>query len=119
MSTQDDRTVQPFAAALQEVGGGRAHTRVSDLLHQCTQAVVDTGKKATLTITVTVAPYKKGNTNTLDVTVTSQARLPEGDEATVSGIFFPTADGNLTRHDPNQLQLPLRSVGDNTGRNTA
>lgn len=109
MSTSDDdRQILPFAAALAQIGNGEAAARASRLLNELVTAVVATGKKGTLTIKIDVAPFKK-RTTTLDVTATSALNAPKGDDDAVSGIFFH-ADGNLRRDDPTQLTLPLRDA---------
>jgi hypothetical protein len=109
----DERQILPFATALQHVDNGAAAARASRLLNELVAAVADTGKGGTLTIQVKVAPYKT-STRTLDVTVTSTLKAPQGDEATQSAIFFHDNKGNLTRDDPTQLQLPLRTVKEHT-----
>lgn len=107
-----NRQVRPAAAVLQEIGAGTLHTRLSEQLADLTTAVTETGKKGTLTIQLTVAPIKAGNTSTLVVTGKSVLKAPEGDSETPSSVFFPDRDGNLTREDPNQPQLPLRGLTD-------
>lgn len=106
----DGRTIRPFAAVLQEIGGGKTHDRLSEQLADLVEAVTSTGKKGTLTLQVTVAPIKAGNTSTLIVTGKTTCKAPEGDDAAPSSVFFPDAAGNLTRNDPNQPSLPLRGL---------
>lgn len=113
MSTVDgERQIKPFATALQEIEKGAAALRAGRLLNDLVQAVVATGKKGSVALVVEVAPYKNGNTNNLDVTVRTTAKIPEGDEATASAVFFHDGKGNLRRDDPNQPTLPLRAVDD-------
>jgi hypothetical protein len=107
-----NRQIRPAAAVIQEIGGGSLHARLSELLAELTAAVTDTGKKGTLTLQLTVAPIKAGNTSTLIVTGATVLKAPKGDSETPSSVFFPDRDGNLTREDPTQLQLPLRGVND-------
>jgi hypothetical protein len=109
------RTIKPFAATLQEIAGGTFHTRVSEQLQDLVTAVTDTGKKGVLTITLTVAPIKPGNTTNLVVTGKTTVKAPEGDDAAPSAVFFHDKAGNLTRNDPNQPSLPLRGL-DSTGK---
>lgn len=106
----EDKTTKPFAATLQEIAGGKLAGRLADQLQELTRAVTDTGKKGTLALTLTVAPVKKGNTDTLLVTGVTKLVAPEGDDASPSAVFFPDASGNLRRDDPTQLALPLREV---------
>jgi antitoxin (DNA-binding transcriptional repressor) of toxin-antitoxin stability system len=109
-STDDERTVRPFAAILQEVAAGKLHTQLSEKLNELTEAVKATGKKGTVTVQITVEPVKKGNTNALTVSGKTVAKIPEGDDANPSSVFFTDAAGNLTRNDPAQIQLPLRGL---------
>lgn len=110
MSTEDDH-VAPFAKTLAELAGGKVHTRLSEQLHALTAAVTDTGKKGTLTLQLTLEPLKKGQTDTLQLTAVTKLVAPEGDASRPVTVFFADREGNLTRNDPNQLALPLRSVG--------
>lgn len=111
------RTIRPFAAVLQEIAAGRLHDRLSEQLADLTSAVHATGKKGTVTLTITVAPVKAGVTDTLVVSGKTVCKAPEGEDAQPSSVFFPDAAGNLTRNDPNQPTLPLRSL--NTREATA
>lgn len=106
----DERQIRPAAAVFQEIGGGSLHTRISEQLAELTAAVTDTGKKGTLTVTLTVAPIKPGHTSTLVVSGKSVLKAPEGDDQSPSSVFFPDAAGNLTREDPSQPSLPLRGI---------
>lgn len=118
MPDESTRQVRPAAAVIQEIGGGKLHTRLSEQLAELTAAVTETGKKGVLTVQLVVAPIKPGNTSTLVVTGKSVLKAPEGDAETPSSVFFPDRDGNLTRDDPNQPTLPLRQL-DNARKATA
>jgi hypothetical protein len=117
-SPPDDegRTIKPFAATLQEIAAGAFHTRVSEQLQDLVTAVTDTGKKGVLTVTLTVAPIKPGNTTNLVVTGKATVKAPESDDAAPSSVFFHDAAGNLSRNDPNQPALPLRGLETQTRR---
>lgn len=104
----DEKTVKPFAATLQEIGNGRLAQDLAEKLAELTSAVQDTAKKGTISLTISVAPIKKGNADTLLVSGTIKLTAPKGEEP--SSVFFPTADGNLVRDDPNQPALPLRGL---------
>ncbi|GAA1026872.1 hypothetical protein GCM10009557_06130 [Virgisporangium ochraceum] len=108
--TQQDQQVRPFSAVLTEIGGGKIHARLSAQLAELTAAVRDTGKKGEITIKVRVEPLKKADQNTLVVTASSTAKVPEGDDASPTSVFFADASGNLRRDDPTQPQLPLAIV---------
>jgi hypothetical protein len=107
--TPDDQ-VRPFAAVLGELHGGRVHARLTEQLAALTAAVTATGKKGTLTIQLEVKPLKAGQNNVLQVIAKSVAKVPEGDDAAPTTVFYATEDGVLTRDDPQQPQLPLRGL---------
>lgn len=105
----EDPVIRPFADALLELSGGRTHTELSEQLHELIARVRDTGKKGTLTLTITVSRMKNAAENTLTVTDDVKAKLPAHDRNV--SVFYADADGNLTRRDPNQLEFEhLREV---------
>lgn len=108
----DDEHVKPFAATLAELDKGRVHARLSEQLHDLTTAVQATGKAGTLTLTISLSPIKKGQTDTLQLTTKTVLKAPVGDDATPTTVFFTDAAGNLTREDPTQMRLPLRLAND-------
>lgn len=106
----DDSTVRPFALTLQEIGAGRLAARVSGQLADLTAAVVATGKKGSIVLKIEVAPVKKATANTLMVSGSSKASIPEPEDASPTSVFFATDEGNLSRDDPKQPTLPLRGL---------
>ena len=96
MTSPDPR---PFAEFLLEQNRGRTHNELSEALVDLVARVEDTGKKGTLTLTVTVEPLK-GNESCLQVSDEIKLKLPEHDRG--ASIFFRGRDGNLQRDDPNQ-----------------
>jgi hypothetical protein len=105
----DDAVIRPFADALLELSGGRTHDELSAQLHELIARVRDTGKKGSLTLTVTVSRMKNAAENTLTVTDDVKAKLPAHDRNV--SVFYADANGNLTRRDPNQLEFDsLREV---------
>lgn len=107
--SNDDTVIRPFADALIELSGGRTHTELSQQLHDLIAAVRDTGKKGSLTLTISVSRMKNAAENTLTVTDDVKAKLPAHDRNV--SVFYADANGNLTRRDPNQLEFDhLREV---------
>lgn len=108
VKADDDLFVRPFADFLIEQSGGKTHDELGEGLHDLIQRVLDTGKKGSLTLTVTVAPLK----DDLEVLIVSdeiKLKLPEHDRK--ASMFYPDANGNLTRTDPRQLTFDsLREV---------
>ncbi len=112
MSDQSDDTERParrpFAAFIHEQRGGGLHGELTEALADLVLAVTEHGAKGTLQLQVIVAPNKDGAT----VTVSDKIKLtmPEGERG--AAIFFADEDGNLTRQNPRQQELPLREVGE-------
>lgn len=99
----DDRTIRPFADTLKELSGGRIHDELSVLLRDVVDAVKLHAKQGSLQLNIKVAPISKGNTDQLTVTADVRSKVPAS-EAKPS-FFYPDADGNLRRDDPNQLKF--------------
>lgn len=100
---EDEVTIRPFAEVLLDLNAGRTHAELSELLHELTQAVTDTGRKGTLTLTIQVGQMKNTG-GTLIVSDRVALKKPQVDR--VDSIFFTDNDGNLSRKDPRQLTLP-------------
>ena len=98
--------MRPFADFVREVHGGRSQRELSDALHDLTARVQDTNKRGTLTYVITLAPVKDMEGAALHVTDEIKLKLPEHNRG--ASLFWPTSEGNLVRHDPNQL--PFESL---------
>jgi len=92
--------VRDFAAFLMD--RPETHAELSQALQTVITAVADTGKKGSLTLTVSIGPFEK-DVERLIVDEAIKLKLPEHDRR--AGIFFRDRSGNLTRHDPNVLGL--------------
>jgi hypothetical protein len=103
-----DGQVRPLAAVLQDLRRGAVLDQASTELQALTRAVVDTGKKGRLVLTIEVGPMK-GNPDALVVAATVKTTPPvESNEA----VYFADSSSNLVRDDPKQPPLPgLREVG--------
>ena len=64
------------------------------------QKVKDTGRKGSVTLTITVEPMKKDDRMVV-VSDSLKLRLPEHDRP--AAVWFVDRDGNLARNDPDQL----------------
>ncbi len=108
MKNTDDGTVRPFADFFREHGNGRTHDEMSDVLRDLIAKVKDTGRKGSLTLTITVEPMKKDDRMVI-VSDSLRVRLPEHDRPTA--VWYVDRSGNLTRNDPNQMTFEtLREV---------
>lgn len=97
---------RPFAAFVQEHRNGGLHHELSDGLAELVSACIEHGKPGTVTLQLKVQPNKDGVT--VVVTDTVALRAPEGDRG--AALYFTDVRGNLSRHNPNQLTMPLREA---------
>jgi hypothetical protein len=117
MSTDEPRRVRPFADFMLEHSRGAGHTKASESLQRLVNAVKDTGKKGSITVTVIVDPMKQSE-DALLTTILVAEKLPAIPPK--AAVFYADEDGNLTKTDPGQLdfdslreveQPPLRDDG--------
>lgn len=105
----EDVHIRPFSDWLREQAKGKSHEELGEGLHDLIARVVDTGKKGSITYTVTVEPTKDGGENLVVVTDEIRLRLPEHKRP--GNYFWVDGAGNLARQNPNQLAFDsLREV---------
>lgn len=104
--TDDNATSANFFAWLREQRSGALHDELGQELAALTAAVIEHGKKGTLTLKIGVSPTKDGMTVfvTDDVIVSA----PKADRG--GSIMFPDAAGQLHRSNPNQLTIDRMHV---------
>lgn len=105
---EEPRQVRPFAAFLRE--HSNTHDEMSTALQSLVEAVMRHGKGGSLSLTLTVKPFGKGDERVLSVSDKIVVKAPAGERA--ERVFFSDAHGNLTRNDPRQLNLPGMTVVD-------
>lgn len=98
---------RPFFETLRELRRGQTLVELGDKLSALTQAVCATGKPGKLTLTLTLAPAGKRGTALL---LADKVTLNEPQPDQANTIFYPTADYQLSRNDPNQMTFNLKSV---------
>lgn len=94
-----------FLNTLQMMRGGAVISDLSEALRKVTTAVRAEAKPGVLTLTLTFKPSGGGALNYVEEITT---KLPKS--AKQSTLAFVTEDGALQRNDPNQQELPLRTV---------
>lgn len=99
---EEPRRTRPFADFLAEHNHGAGHSKASEALQRVVGAVVDTGKKGSVTLQVNVEPMKNAP-DTLLTTIVVTEKVPT--DPPKAAVFYADGDGNLTRTDPNQLQF--------------
>lgn len=108
MTDDDDRDEdssaperKPFAVFLQEHKRGSLANELAEQMQEVVNAVIEHGKKGSLTLKLSIAPTKDGMTVFVTDDVTTS--VPKADRG--GTILFPDAKGNLHRSDPNQMKL--------------
>lgn len=96
-----------FSYTFNQLRDGMEQAEASDKLNECVLAARDTGKPASITIKLTIKPNGRGQQL---ISADIKNTLPEHPKSAT--IMFPTGDGNLSRDDPMQPDLPLRMVED-------
>lgn len=102
------RRVQPFAEFLAEHRKGKLHQEVGEALNELVEAVQSTGSPGQVTLVLTVKPSPGGATDMVIVQDDVRVRRPTGKRPQT--VFFIDPDYNLSRHNPAQPELPLRTV---------
>jgi hypothetical protein len=87
---------------LREYRNGRAADVASRKLAELVQAVDETGKGGTLTITFKVKPEKGGGSQKT-IACDVKAKMPESDLP--DAVFFSDEEGSLHRSDPTQREM--------------
>jgi hypothetical protein len=104
-ATADPPERKPFAAVLQEMRKGGLNSEAADELAALIIACVETQKKGTLTIELSVTP--KGEFVEIEDKI--KPKVPRHN--TPASIFWPDENGNLSTSNPNQLSMNgLRQV---------
>ena len=88
---------------LGELRGGLVAIDASQKLEDVVRACQASGKKGTITITLTVQPVGSGNVE-MNVSAKVAAKAPADPNIEERSIFF-AQNGQLVRHDPRQGQL--------------
>lgn len=100
--------VRPFSEFLLTQAYGATHDELSQGLHALLDAVRENGKTGSMTLTIKVSPVGRGDERQVIVTDQVVVKKPVGKRP--ESFFFLDDDGNLTRKDPRQPELPLREV---------
>lgn len=110
---EDEVTTRPFADILLSLNRGKSHGEMSRKMQELVAAVTSTGKKGSLTVTISVAPTKASGV--LEVTDAVTVKAPSASRA--ASIFYADDAHNLVRDNPNQDTLPgLRDVSSSDSR---
>jgi hypothetical protein len=98
---------KPFISYLVEIDEGKVEADATDLIADAVMAVENTRKKATVTVTLTIAP---ADPKTFETTgIITVAGTEKGNQPRIQrspAIYFATGlDGQMTRQDPHQASF--------------
>lgn len=101
----DVLTDNTFLTVLQrkEINDGLL-TEASEQLRQAALAAMRSGKKATVTVVLTLEPEK----GALSIGATVNSKVPPNKSDSLT-IFYVDDDGGLHRNNPRQRELPLQA----------
>lgn len=99
----DDDAPRDFGSFLLELARGKTHDELSQALHDVVGKVMETGKKGSVTLTLSIGLLDKDPANGMQITDEIKVKLPEHDRP--SSMFYPDRTGNLSRRDPRQMSF--------------
>jgi hypothetical protein len=100
---QEQPNIRPFTAFLFEHQQGALHDELSQALHDVIAASTFTGKAGAVTLTVSVTPSSKINTESVVVSGKVATKLPA--PPLIEKTYYVDNDGNLSQRHPNQLSI--------------
>ena len=98
---------RPFIDTLRDIEAGGLLDELSETQHSLIDAIRLTGKGGELTIQLAYKPDGNGQ-----MTIKADVKAKEPALSRGTSLFFLTPEGNLTRRDPRQQDLALRTVGE-------
>lgn len=93
----------PAIQLLAQVHAGLTVTEMADAQRLAVESVRRTGKKAVISIQITIAPDGKGEVVSVETSAEVKVKLPK--KSVRATTFFVTGDNELQRADPNQSQI--------------
>jgi hypothetical protein len=93
-----------FVKVLSDIRQGSLVTELTVAMQNCVHAAKDLQKPAKLKLTLTFTPQG----NAMVVSDDAETKLPQ--QKSPGSVFFPTDADTLTRENPEQRELELRTV---------
>lgn len=97
----DDVEVRPFTDVLRELGEGQTAIELSEAFWDVIQRVQETSKPGQVALTLAVGFDGQGR-----LVVKDEVRVKLSEFSRPSTMFFVDRQGNASRRDPNQPELP-------------
>lgn len=89
---------------LKQIRAGDIVFELNQEMEKVVAGVRETGKGGTLSLKISIAPFKPGST-ALNVQADVSAKVPKPSQDV--SIFFPTDRNTLVRNDPRQKHMPF------------
>lgn len=99
---------RPFLETLRELRKGQTLEDLTNALAEMVGAVQTTGKGGEITLRLRIRPPRPGSVSYITIEDQVVTKIPRADRGDT--VFFPLADGSLSRQDPSQLGLQLSGV---------
>lgn len=98
---ENEQQPSEFAAVLTQHAKGAAHDKATKLLSEAVEAVRQTGKNASVTVTLKLSAVKN-NSAVVSIEDSITAKIPEEKHGS---MWFSDESGGLHRNDPTQYDL--------------
>ena len=92
-----------FTDTLGDIRNGDVVTDLTEALREVVTRVLETGKKGTLTLKLTVTNVSRGAGAALQIDDDITTKIPKPSKG--ASVLFADADGQLQRNDPRQPRL--------------
>lgn len=96
---------RPFHQIVSQISGGEFADEAADAIQAAVRGAHETGKSSKLTLTFDI---KAIGANAVSILPT--LKLKVSDKQAQPTIFFNNEEGDLSREDPRQHKLPLRTI---------
>ncbi|MCR1785353.1 hypothetical protein KVF89_22625 [Nocardioides carbamazepini] len=105
--------MRPALDVMAELRAGRLHNEMTEGLHRLITEALQSGRKGTLVLKLTVEPKKVGDYETPRVEISDQVVVTPPRRVSNPSTFYVTEDGAPVRTDPNQQAFKgVRAVPD-------
>ncbi|MEI7246668.1 hypothetical protein WCT80_09605 [Pectobacterium carotovorum] len=108
MSENAESKCTPFSQQIAYINKGTLDAELTEILAMVVQAVQETRKKGSVSLILDVEMLNTRTDNQIKVTPNIKFNKPKLELADT--IMFSTADGDLLRDDPDQVQLDLKVI---------
>ncbi|GLW38504.1 hypothetical protein Pcaca04_24400 [Pectobacterium carotovorum subsp. carotovorum] len=108
MSENAESKCTPFSQQIAYINKGTLDAELTETLAMIIQAVQETRKKGSVTLTLNVQMQNSRTDNQMKVTPDVKFNKPKLELADT--IMFSTADGDLLRDDPAQVKMDLTVI---------